>query len=377
MKLVVLTHIVHKESEGKYYSYEPYVREMNLWFNPNNNVYVDKVRVVGAFSVDKISPIDSAYSHNDIGLVKIPSIDMINVYNTVKAFIRMPFICMQIFKTMRWADHIHLRCPSNIGLLASFVQILFPKKPKTVKYAGNWDPNSRQPWSYRLQKWLLSNTFLSRNIKVLVYGEWENQSKNIIPFFTASYSEKEILPIAPKSLGKEIKLIYVGGLTPGKQPLIALEAVHAILKQGLKVKLDIYGDGIERSKLEAYIKSNQLRQHVILHGNVSKDIVKLAFQKSHFLIFLSKSEGWPKVVAEAMFWGCVPITTAVSCVPYMLGNGGRGALVNSEINTIVLELTNYIKNSLLFQTTSKNAMEWSRTYTLEYFRTQISKLLKN
>jgi hypothetical protein len=39
----------------------------------------------------------------------------------------------------------------------------------------------------------------------------------------------------------------------------------------------------------------------------------------------SDSEGWPKI-AEGMFWGCVPIATAVSCVPYMLDYGKEDLL---------------------------------------------------
>ena len=70
-----------------------------------------------------------------------------------------------------------------MGLIGAIVNILFPNKQKTAKYAGNWDPKSKQPWSYRLQKWILSNTFLTKNMQVLVYGEWPNQTKNIKPFF--------------------------------------------------------------------------------------------------------------------------------------------------------------------------------------------------
>ena len=36
-------------------------------------------------------------------------------------------------------------------------------------------PKSKQPWTYKLQKWILSNTFLTRNMQVLVYGEWESE----------------------------------------------------------------------------------------------------------------------------------------------------------------------------------------------------------
>src|SRR5690606_34200508 len=48
---------------------------------------------------------------------------------------------------------------------------------------------------------------------------------------------------------------------------------------------------------------------------------------SHFLILASKSEGWPKAVAEAMFFGCILIVTPVSCVPWMLNYGSRGILI--------------------------------------------------
>jgi hypothetical protein len=40
----------------------------------------------------------------------------------------------------------------------------------------------------------------------------------------------------------------------------------------------------------------------------------------------SNSEGWPKAIAEGMFWGCVQLQTAVSCVPYMLDYGKEGLL---------------------------------------------------
>ena len=59
--------------------------------------------------------------------------------------------------------------------------------------------------------------------------------------------------------------------------------------------------------------------------------MKKAFIEAHFLIFISKSEGWPKVVAEAMFWKCLPISTDVSCVAYMLDYGKRGTIVSPNV----------------------------------------------
>ncbi|MGV6845021.1 MAG: hypothetical protein ACWA42_02705, partial [Lutibacter sp.] len=212
MKFVIITHVAHKIKENDLFAYEPYVREMNLWLK-----FVDKVKIVAPISKDDISSIESKYQfkichseqgeaislkkqtttfqspcNNVIELIKIRTFDITSLKNAIQAIFKIPKICIRIYKAMKWADHIHLRCPGNIGLLGSLVQILFPKKTKTVKYAGNWDPKSKQPWSYKLQKWILSNTFLTKNAKVLVYGNWPNQSKNIVPFFTASYSKNEV-----------------------------------------------------------------------------------------------------------------------------------------------------------------------------------------
>jgi glycosyltransferase involved in cell wall biosynthesis len=501
MKFAIITHAAHKIKGEAVFAYEPYVREMNLWIK-----YVDEVQIVAPISEDEVTSIESRYefykhyseqgeaissnekiatshtprndemeryseqgeaisskeqitssqaSRNDkkpIKLIKIQAFNVTTLKNGFKAILKIPKIFIQIYKAMNWADHIHLRCPGNIGLLGCFVQILFSSKPKTIKYAGNWDPKSEQPLSYRLQKWILSNLFLTRNAKVLVYGEWPNQTKNIVPFFTASYSEKEIRhsqldweshdldpkikslrqactelsrsaqtdknneisnqvqhdederpseqgetissneqiasSLTPRNdeMGRHPELvsgshpnalnfIYVGGLTSGKQPLLSVQVIHELKKRGYNVQLDMYGEGSERIAIENYIKDYKLQNEIILHGNCSKEIIKKAYQQAHFLLFISKSEGWPKVVAEAMFWGCLPISSGVSCIPYMLGNGTRGAVVESNVKEIVLVIENYLVNENKYKKQTKKAMEWSRQYTLERFEEEIGMLL--
>ena len=108
-----------------------------------------------------------------------------------------------------------------------------------------------------------------------------------------------------------------------------------------------------------------------------KGVVKKAFQNSHFLLFISKSEGWPKVVAEAMFWSCLPISTGVSCVPYMLNEGERGILVNAnarskDISKQVLEM---VQNGDCFQEMIEKAKNWSQQFTLNSFEEAIKEFL--
>jgi glycosyltransferase involved in cell wall biosynthesis len=266
-----------------------------------------------------------------------------------------------------------------MGLVGAIVQILFPNKQKTAKYAGNWDPKSKQPWSYRLQKWILSNTFLTRNMQVLVYGEWEGSTKNIKSFFTATYSQEDVQNSSNeiRSLKEEvIKFLFVGTLSKGKQPLYVIQLVEEMHKKGKKVLLELYGEGILRKELEHYISQNNLEAIVFLKGNQNKETVLKGYQNSHFLILPSKSEGWPKVVAEAMFWGCVPIASPVSCVSYMMGNGSRGIILQEELNQDISQIKTVINNQELYQKMASKGQTWSRQFTTDKFEAEIKKLLR-
>ncbi|ARV05512.1 glycosyl transferase [Polaribacter sp. SA4-10] len=368
----IITHAIHKSKDGKIYAYEPYVREMNLWAKN-----VDEIIVLAPISKDKLTSIETAYLHSKIKLIEIPDFNITSVKNIIRSILVIPKICILIFKVMKQSNHIHLRCPGNIGLLGCFVQILFPYKSKTVKYAGNWDHKSKQPLSYRIQKWILSNSFLTRNCKVLVYGKWKNQSKNIIPFFTASYKKGEIIEIPKKNLHPVIKFIFVGTFSEGKQPLLSVKTIQNLLFRDYKVQLDMYGEGDKFNEIKKYIIDHKLENNIFLHGNQIKEIVKKAYQESNFLIFISKSEGWPKVVAEAMFWRCLPISSNVSCVEYMLGKGVRGTVVESNVlvDDLVSIIVNYIENDALYQEQILNAQKWSRKYTLDRFSLEIKKIL--
>jgi glycosyltransferase involved in cell wall biosynthesis len=212
-------------------------------------------------------------------------------------------------------------------------------------------------------------------MQVLVYGNWENQTKNIKPFFTATYSESDKIDIDSRSLDTTIQFVFVGSLTSGKQPIEAVKIVEKLKLLQHNVHLAIYGEGAEKSNLKQYIESNNLSEVVVFKGNVTKDEMKMVYQRSHFLILHSKSEGWPKVVAEAMFWGCLPIASQVSCIPNMLDYGNRGILLTNSFQNDVDAIQIVLKNQELYNAKIKEAISWSRNFTIDKFETEIKKLL--
>lgn len=373
MKLLIITHVGHVQYQGNYFAYGPYVREMNLW-----GKYFEEIILVAPLNVDtKPSNIDLHYTNSKIKFSTIPEFNFTNNSNAIRAIYALPIVLYKIFKGMVVCDHIHLRCPGNMGLLGCLIQVLFPWKKKTAKYAGNWDSKSAQPFSYKLQQKILNNSIITKNMKALVYGKWPGNSRNILPFFTASYSNSDIVEInksMPKK-GDTLNLIFVGSLVSGKNPLIALNSLKLLVDKGFQVHLNVCGNGDQFATLNEYIEDNRLEKFVSLRGNVTATELKKHYKESHFLIFLSDSEGWPKVVAEAMFFACLPITTSVSCVPDMLAYGERGDLIQKDPKQVLETIEYYFEHPDEYQSKSIKARVWSNHYTLELFQSEILKLI--
>ena len=371
MKFLIISHVEHKLIGNRISAYAPYVREMNIWFK-----HVDEVTVLAPLGTEQISAIDLEYKHQNLSFNAIPSIQFTGFKHALKSIIKIPRIFIVIFSACRKTDHIHLRCPGNIGLIGCLVQVFFPKKMKTAKYAGNWDPNATQPLSYKFQKWMLSNTFLTRNMTALVYGDWKNQTKNVKSFFTATYRDADRQVPTLRSYTGALKFVYVGSLVEGKRPLLAIQIVTKLKNKGFDVMLDLFGDGVLKSNLQNYISKNNLNSFIKLKGNQEKEVVKAALKEADFLILLSKSEGWPKAIAEGMFFGVVPIATSVSCIPNMLGYGSRGIIVDPDIDNAVETIQGFLNNTERLKLISVEASKWSQSYTLDVFENELIKLLK-
>jgi glycosyltransferase involved in cell wall biosynthesis len=371
MKLLIVSTAPFIYMEKDVYSYGPYVNELMIW-NKNASTIAFCCPVWEADRGLLISKVPFEIKKH----FKLIDLNGLSFKAKMQSFFLSFYNIMLLFKGFYWADHIHIRCPGNLGLLGCFVQIFFPNTPKTAKYAGNWDPESKQPRSYRLQKWILSNTFLTRKMQVLIYGEWPNQSKNIKAFFTASYYEEEKESLIVKNLESKISFVFVGSLVKGKNPMYAIQIVEGLFSRGFDVSLNIYGEGIERNNLERYISENNLAEVISLKGNQDKGTLKTAYLKSHFVLLPSESEGWPKAIAEGMFWGCVPIATSVSCVPFMLDYGNRGVLLDRNLNSDVMQIASLLTtNNNDFIIKQKKAFEWSQAYTLDVFESEIKKLM--
>ncbi|MBF4985521.1 glycosyltransferase family 1 protein, partial [Nonlabens mediterrranea] len=243
MKLLIISDAPILLLSNKKEAYAPYVREMDLWMQHASDIsFVCPTRYQRKL-------LTQPFQKQIFKITSLRRLEFHNIISALISLITIPYQTIVLWNAMRMADHIHVRCPGNLALLASIVQITLPRKRKTVKYAGNFNPSASQPFSYKWQKRILSNTSLTKNIDVLVYGEWPNQTENIKSFFTATYSEIDKKDFK-KVFRDPLQFIFVGTLSPNKNPQLLVELVKLLNNKGIVSQAHFYGDGILMDKLK-------------------------------------------------------------------------------------------------------------------------------
>lgn len=121
-----------------------------------------------------------------------------------------------------------------------------------------------------------------------------------------------------------VRLLYLGRLSPEKDPVNLLEAMARLRKRGLDVQATLAGDGPERQAVEDRCRQLGLEDFVRLPGFVA-DVVPLLAQ-ADILVNPSQTECMPNSVLEAM-WAGVPVcATEVGGLNEMIRNGVDGLL---------------------------------------------------
>ena len=118
-------------------------------------------------------------------------------------------------------------------------------------------------------------------------------------------------------------IISVGRLSPEKGYLDLLKIYLDLKKKKCKWHLDIVGDGSERSRLEKFIKENNLENDVTLHGfKNSKEIEKL-MQKSSIYVMTSYTESFGIVLLEAM-------SNGLPCLAFDSAEGAKEVITSGR-----------------------------------------------
>lgn len=285
-----------------------------------------------------------------------------------------------ILKACFQADAIHTPIPGDIGLIGMVLAFCL-RKPLFVRHCGNWfAPRTRT------ERWL--KRFMERfaggkNVMLATGGTStppSSHNPHIHWIFATSLTEKELQSHEASreiNLSGTSRLIIVCRQEKDKGTGIVIESLPLILRDYPQVKLDVVGDGNALVGFKARAVALGLQDHICFHGKVNhQQVLHLLNQADLFCYPTTASEGFPKVVLEALACGLPVITTQVSVLPELLKTGAGFLLEESTPGCLAVAVCQLLADPLTYRAMSARAVETAAFYSLEQWRDTIGQRLQ-
>lgn len=372
MKLGVTTICPHIFWDGMWWSYEPFVLEMNVWAELFDGL-------VMIAPLENGPPPDLWRAYLDSHRISVISISKNKGHGLDQPrthFFDILGMLQALVSSVKQCDAYHLRSPGNISMIASILVPLWSKRI-CAKYAGMWPALPGESLSNSWQKKILSSKWFHG--PVTVYGNWVGQPKHIKPFFTSVMGLEQVKRAKDacenKQLHAPLRVIFVGRLSRAKNVRVLINAIEKLKKENILMGVRIIGDGPEMPSLQQQVANMQLSETISFMGGLPFEDVLLQYEWADVLVLASETEGWPKALAEAMTFGLVCIGSNRGLVPQMLANG-RGLLVEpgNEI-ALATALQEIAVGKVDFVSMSHDASFWAQRYSLDGLREAIRDLL--
>jgi glycosyltransferase involved in cell wall biosynthesis len=139
--------------------------------------------------------------------------------------------------------------------------------------------------------------------------------------------EPEVYRGPERAPGETVELLSVGRLDAMKGFAMLIEAVAALVREGVPLRLTLVGDGPQRAALEAQAANELPPGTVIFTGALGAPEVTRRMAAADVFCLPSFAEGVPVVLMEAMAAGLPVIATRIMGIPELVQHGESGLLV--------------------------------------------------
>jgi len=286
--------------------------------------------------------------------------------------------CLTILRESRKADAVHSPIPGDVGTIGMLTAMIL-RKPLFVRHCGNW--LVQRTIAEQFWKWSMEHFAGGRNVMLATGGSDmppSERNPNVEWIFATSLRKAEIETNVPRALPDEgpIRLIIVCRQEERKGTDVVIDSLPMILEKLPTVTLDVVGGGYKLDQFRKQAAARNVEDQVNFHGKVVHAQVIELLKKSHLFCYpTSASEGFPKVVIEAMAIGLPVITTPVSVLPHLIG-GKNGILLDrsapTDLANAVLELCS---DRARYRSLSASAIETAKSFSLESWRERIREKL--
>ncbi|MCX6189539.1 MAG: glycosyltransferase [Bacteroidetes bacterium] len=368
-KLLIVSDTAMWRTKDGIIAFEPVVREIE-----NFEYLFSKITWIGFQQRDRTKQNNARGVVSDkVNIILLPSTGGDTLGAKLKTIILFPYIFIVVFYNVLTHQYIHSRNPSMPGLVSVLFSVFSTRKKFWHKWAGNWISSSH-PISYRFQKFFIK---IPKKAIVSVNGDWNKQAPNIQNLENPCFNEIELWK--NNAIGQQkmftgrLNICFVGNLVKSKGIMVFLQSLKQIDLSKVN-EIQIIGDGIlrgEAEKLAAVISDK-----IIFRGGLNRNQLDEVYGAMHFLCLPSNSEGFPKVIAEAMSFGCIPIVTNISCLSQYIIDGTNGFLLEKNHENIISKnITNLLgMEGARLKEISDHAIQTSKLFTYENYNQKIRKI---
>jgi glycosyltransferase involved in cell wall biosynthesis len=212
----------------------------------------------------------------------------------------------------------------------------------------------------------------------------EDYEKTVLKYNTSLYftSVEQELPelndesIVKSKYGTDIfnrlndssfKILCSGSIDERKNQFLLLEVLLYMRKRGFVLPYLVFAGNDLCSpeyteKMKIFIKENNLEENILFAGNLNKDIYYYIFRRISTLAIVSKSEGLPIVVFEALKLKKPVISTPVGGVPDLIENGFNGIITGYSVEEIAGNISFLMEDNDLYTRIADNGSKTFEEY---------------
>jgi glycosyltransferase involved in cell wall biosynthesis len=173
-----------------------------------------------------------------------------------------------------------------------------------------------------------------------------------------------------------MRLLFVGSLESTKGVGKTLHILARLREHGVPARLDLAGDGPGRMEFENLAGELHIEQAVNFHGPLTRQQLSDLYAQAHIIILPTDSEGWPKVISEAMAYGVVPVSSNVSCIPQYLRRFATGkTFLPNDIEAFTEAIRWYYSNPVKWKEESNNSVKAAKCFSYPRYLEAVRGLL--
>jgi glycosyltransferase involved in cell wall biosynthesis len=369
LNLLIISHTEHYLKDNEVVGWGPTVSEINNLSKIFKSIY--HIAVLN----DKKKPPKSStnYISKKIKFIGIPPTGGKLISQKINIILNAPKTLFRVHKILKKVDIFQFRAPTGIGIFLIPYLFYFSKKPGWFKYAGNWIEKN-PPIGFWVQRFFLKNV---QSSIVTVNGNWKSNPPHILSYENPCLNNIDrrigLEIVDKKSFANPYTLCFAGAFGESKGEDLIIDAIKNCSSKNIIKEVHFIGDG--DGSVELIKISKKLNLPIKFHGFIERKDVFEIFMISDFILLPSKNEGFPKVIAEASNFGCIPIVAEVSSIPQYVRDNHNGFLWDykkEDFNTFFDRFFQNIKNNRLKEI-GKNAYKIGENFTYEYYNDRIMK----